>query len=115
MSSDGAHILDMLLAARRAREALQDMSLDQLTSDWRAQSIVQHQLMLLGEAVKRLSPEFRERHNQVQWSSIAGHRDILIHRYDMVDIGEVWRIVTREIPPLIEFLASIAPEEEHDA
>jgi len=43
---------------------------------------------------------------------MAGHRDILIHRYNEVDLQAVWLIATRELPPLIRFLESIAPQEE---
>jgi uncharacterized protein with HEPN domain len=33
----------------------------------------------MGEAVKRLSPELRERHPSIPWKRIAGMRDKLVH------------------------------------
>ena len=65
--------------------------------------------MILGEAVKRLSPEFRAQHPTVPWQDIAGMRDILIHRYDNVELDEVWEAVTRDVPRLLAYLEPLAP------
>jgi len=111
MGRDDAHVLDMLIAARRVEEATRGRSLEEFGADWQLQSAVQHQLMILGEAVKRLSAEFREQHTQFPWQAMAGHRDILIHQYDAVDLAEVWRIATEELPSLTRFLESIVPKE----
>lgn len=59
------------------------------------------QIEIMGEATKRLSDEFRNRHPDIPWRQMAGMRDILIHAYDHVDIEEVWRTATDSIPPLI--------------
>jgi uncharacterized protein with HEPN domain len=47
-------------------------------------------LEILGEATKRLSPEFRCLHPGLPWRAMAGMRDVLIHAYDQVDLQEVW-------------------------
>ncbi len=44
-----------------------------------------YQLTVIGEAVKRLSSEFRLANAEIPWSDIAGMRDHLIHAYDLVD------------------------------
>jgi uncharacterized protein with HEPN domain len=109
MSRDEAYLLDMLIAARRAHEVVQDITYDQFKADWKQSSAVIHQLTILGEAVKRLSSEFREQHQEFPWKAIAGQRDILIHQYNEVDLHQVWIIATKELPPLIEFLETAAP------
>lgn len=65
-----------------------------------------HQLLVVGEAVKRLSEEFREQHPNLPWRLMAGMRDKLIHEYDEVDIEEVWRTVQNDLP---ELLATVEP------
>ncbi|UCC29152.1 MAG: DUF86 domain-containing protein [Phycisphaerales bacterium] len=112
MSRDDACILDMLVAARRIAEAVENITFDEFRADWHVNSAVQHQLLILGEAVKRLSREFRENHAQIPWQAIAGHRDILIHQYNAVDVGEVWLIARDRIPELVQFLETVAPQEE---
>lgn len=44
---------------------------------------------VIGEATKRLSPEFRDKYPKVPWRRIAGLRDVLIHDYLRVDLDEV--------------------------
>jgi uncharacterized protein with HEPN domain len=70
--------------------------------DWKTRSAVLYQLTVIGEAVKRLSPEFRKEHTQIPWTLMAGMRDHLIHAYDLVDWDEVWKTATRDIPDLLE-------------
>ena len=52
-------------------------------------------LEILGEATKRLSPEFRRLHPDLPWRAMAGMRDVLIHAYDQVDLEEVWMAYQR--------------------
>ena len=58
--------------------------------DIRTQLAVRHQIMVIGETVKRLSDSFRAAHPEIPWSEIAGMRDRLIHEYDNVDRDMVW-------------------------
>lgn len=69
-----------------------------------------HELLVIGEAAKRLSPEFRREHPQVPWKSVAGMRDQLIHAYDAVDLEEVWKTLNCDIPQLLAFLEPLLPE-----
>lgn len=52
-------------------------------------------LEILGEATKRLSPEFRRLQPHLPWRAMAGMRDVLIHAYDQVDLEEVWMAYQR--------------------
>lgn len=56
-------------------------------------------LEVVGEAVKKLPPEFREKHPE-DWRPIARLRDRLIHGYFGVDYQIVWEIVQNKIPLL---------------
>ncbi|MBL6962096.1 MAG: DUF86 domain-containing protein [Anaerolineales bacterium] len=69
--------------------------------DWKTRSAVLYQLTVVGEAVKRLSKEFRAQHTHIPWALIAGMRDHLIHGYDLVDWDEVWQTAKKDIPDLL--------------
>jgi len=58
------------------------------------------QLEILGEAVKRLSPETRVSKPDVPWKDIAGMRDFLIHDYFGVDLETVWTTTQVDLPQL---------------
>jgi uncharacterized protein with HEPN domain len=46
---------------------------------------IQHRVFTIGEAVKSLSPNLRERHPSVPWSDIARMRDLIGHHYYKLD------------------------------
>lgn len=64
------------------------------------QDAVIRNLEIIGEATKRISKDFREKHPNVPWREMAGLRDVLIHDYFGVDNGIVWNVVEKEIQPL---------------
>ncbi len=109
MSRDSATLLDVLRAARLILEFTRDMDRPAFFDDIKTQSAVLHQLLVLGEAVKRLSGEFRTAHPEIPWGLIAGMRDRLIHAYDAVDLEEVWRTIVHDVPRVQSFVASLAP------
>lgn len=80
--------------------------------DLKTQSAILHQLMVMGEAVKRLSKEFRGQHPEVPWTLIAGMRDKLIHGYDIVDIEEVWQTATEDVPSLLEMIQRLKTDRD---
>ena len=63
-------------------------------------------LEVMGEAVKRISPELREQHSDLPWRGMAGMRDLLIHAYDRVDLDEVWQAY-RQFPAIREAIVEI--------
>ncbi len=73
-------------------------------NDFHKTSLVQdgviRQLMIIGEAIKQLSPDFRQQHPQVPWKDIAGMRDKLVHDYLGVDLDEVWLTTQDDLPNL---------------
>lgn len=57
-------------------------------------------LEVIGEAVKKLPMELRAKYPHVEWSDIAGMRDVLIHHYFGIDYDIVWGVLQKEIPEL---------------
>ncbi len=64
--------------------------------------------MIVGEAVKRFSSDFRDQHPIILWPLIAGMRDRLIHGYDSVDLDQVWATASRDIPALLSRIESLS-------
>ncbi|MBB4091107.1 HepT-like ribonuclease domain-containing protein [Salinibacter ruber] len=64
------------------------------------QDAVMRNFEVIGEAVKQLSPDLRDRYSSVEWRRVAGFRDVLIHNYMGVDLDEVWNVIERDLPRL---------------
>ena len=63
-------------------------------------------LEVMGEAVKRISPELRDQWSNLPWRGMAGMRDLLIHAYDRVDLEEVWQAY-QQFPAIRESVIKI--------
>jgi uncharacterized protein with HEPN domain len=107
MPDDAATVLDILAACRRIRRFLQDVERRAFHAREEKHWAVASQLLVIGEAVTRLSAEFQDRHNNIPWRRMAGMRNRLIHEYDKINWELVWRTATREIPLL---QAELEPE-----
>jgi len=82
----------------------------QFNADLKTQSAILHQIIILGEAVKRLSRQFRQAHSSVPWDEIAGMRDRCVHGYDNVDLDIVWDVASRYATNVIAYLETIVPK-----
>ncbi|MBC7330833.1 MAG: DUF86 domain-containing protein [Synergistetes bacterium] len=68
-------------------------------------------LEVIGEAVKNLPAEFREKYPEIPWKEIAGMRNKLIHEYFGVNYKIVWKTIEREIPSLKYRIGEIVKKE----
>jgi uncharacterized protein with HEPN domain len=58
--------------------------------------------------------EAARQHPAIPWLLIAGMRDHLIHAYDTVDLDEVWKTATRDVPELLAAIEPLLPKKSAD-
>ncbi len=109
MSRDDASLLDIARASRLILQFAQSLTKEELTNNLEKQSAILYQIVVIGEAVKRLSSEFRAQHPAIPWRDIAGMRDILTHQYDKVEVDDVWAVVQQDIPSLLKMIEPLLP------
>ncbi len=110
MPRDDATLLDIDRAARLALAFAEGYRKEEFLEDLKTQSAVVHQLLVIGEATKRLSDELRAAHPEIPWRYISGMRDHLVHGYDAIDLDEVWNVLKRDLPDLLEKIKSLLPD-----
>ncbi len=109
MRDDGERLRDILDAiekvekyAARGREALDR---DELVQTW-----IVHHVQVIGEAARRVSDALQQCHPEIQWAGIIAMRNVLVHDYFGIDLGEVWSAVERDLPDLKRKVEAILQE-----
>lgn len=110
MNRDSASLLDIFNAAQRILTFSAGLSKTVLKESEEKQSAILYQIIIIGEASKRLSSEFRSRHAAIPWKEIAGMRDILAHQYDRVNLNTLWDVIQSDIPELLELIQPLVPD-----
>lgn len=106
---------DALEAIGNVAEFVGAMTLDELKADKKTLHAVVRNLEVIGEAVKGVPPQIRQRHPQVPWQRIAGLRDILIHHDFEIDIEIVWDVIKNKLPELRQHLQAMLGEPDEAA
>jgi uncharacterized protein with HEPN domain len=109
MNRDKASLLDIAKAAQRVLQFSEGLSKDALAINEEKQSAILYQVIVVGEAVKRLSVEFRNQYPEVPWKDIAGMRDILTHQYDRINLNTLWDVIQIDIPELLTLIEPLLP------
>ncbi len=110
MNRDASYLLDIAKFAQTILQLTENMSEVEFQNDQRTQLAVLYEIMIIGEVVKRLSPEFREQHPSIEWKKIAGMRDRLVHDYDQVRLALIWEVIQINIPKLLDYITPLLPQ-----
>jgi len=111
MSRDDTYLVDILESAKVALDYVFDKSWDEFYRDTQCQDAVVRRIEIIGEAARRVSTETRAKYPEIEWREMTSMRNLVIHEYDVVDVGQVWDTVRNKLPPLIEKLMKIVPPE----
>jgi uncharacterized protein with HEPN domain len=98
------HMLDM---ARKALAKIERVTRDVYERDENLRLALTHLVQVIGDAARRVSPEFCAEHPEIPWQDIVGMRHKVVHDYLGVDEDIVWQVVTEDLPPLIASLEKI--------
>ncbi len=61
----------------------------------------------IGELVKNLSVDMREKYGDIPWKQISGFRDITAHKYGTLNMNDVYITVINDFPELKTQIESI--------
>ncbi len=101
---DAALLLDLMTAAREIEDFISGVDIERFQSDKLLRYAVERQLIVIGEAARRLSESFRSSTPDVPWKAIIGLRNILAHEYGEILAERIWLVTTRDLGELVKAL-----------
>jgi uncharacterized protein with HEPN domain len=76
------------------------LSKKDLSTDRLHQSAIVRELEIIGEAVKNIPENIRNKYPPIEWKKIAGMRDIIIHTYFKLNLDSTWDTIKNDLPVL---------------
>ena len=84
-----------------------DNTYDDFYNDDKTIDSVLMNLIVIGEEANKLTEEFKDAHEEIDWYRIRGFRNRIAHDYGGTNLKIVWQILTINIPELKTYLEKI--------
>jgi uncharacterized protein with HEPN domain len=107
MHRDMQYLSDILDSAEIALSHVSKKNADDFGQDIQCQDAVIRRIEIIGEAANRISDATQSKYEQLPWHQMIGMRNMMIHKYDSIDLEIVWDTVQRDLPPLVALLKTI--------
>lgn len=107
MRSELLYLVDVYTASLAIDEFMIGVDKETFLSSDLLQSAVLQKLTVIGEGVARLSEDTKERYPQVDWKSIIGMRNVIVHVYFSINWEIIWVAVTENMDSLQEHIRQI--------
>lgn len=95
----GVFLEDILESIERIKEYTKDISEEEFYRTVQLQDAVIRRFEIIGEAVKHIPHDLKEKYSEIPWKEISGTRDILIHEYFGVNLERIWKTIQKDILP----------------
>jgi uncharacterized protein with HEPN domain len=95
---------DILDSGRQIQTYLAGIKREAFMAGLEKQDAVLRRFEIIGEAASRLSPATQALFPSLPFRSMRGMRNIIAHDYGEVDLDQVWKTATVDLPLLVETL-----------
>ena len=103
---------DILDSIQKIEIYTQGMTYDQFVKDEKTKDAVLRNLEIIGEAIKNIPGDIKEKYSEIKWKGITGMRDKLIHEYFGVSFPIVWETIKNDMTILKNEVKKIFDEIE---
>ncbi|NCO23736.1 MAG: hypothetical protein COZ07_06880 [Candidatus Infernicultor aquiphilus] len=106
------YLQDIWESTLAIEEYTQNLTEDEFYSNRQVQDAIVRRLEIIGEAVKNIDDDFRNKYPQIPWKKIAGMRDIIAHEYFGVKLERVWDVLRKDLPDIKQQMLLIMERED---
>lgn len=76
------------------------MEFDEFINDRKTYQAVIKEFEIIGEAVKNIYEDLKEKYPDIKWRRIIDFRNILTHEYFGIDFLTIWNLIFNNLPEL---------------
>ncbi|MBQ4057583.1 MAG: DUF86 domain-containing protein [Lachnospiraceae bacterium] len=95
-----------------AMDLLGDASLESFKDNEMQKRAICMTVVNIGELVKGLEMDTRAEYKNIPWKAMAGFRDVTAHRYQTLNMEDVYMTVVEEFPSILNDMLQIDLEED---
>jgi uncharacterized protein with HEPN domain len=102
---------DIAEAIQNIFEFTKGLSFENYSSDIKTRHAVEHNFMIIGEAVSRLPDNFKQTHTEINWRQVKDFRNVIVHDYFGIDNNIVWDIIQLNLADLLQDVSILLKKE----
>lgn len=100
--TDSYYIEKALVEIETIIEYTRNLSFEEFMSDIKTIDATMFRLQQMIQHIKDISPDFKEKHSEIPWTSIIGFRNRIVHEYGKTDYTIVYEVISTNIYQLKE-------------
>ena len=104
----------ILSEIRVSEEMLDDASLEEFLNNEMLKRAIAMTAINIGELIKNITDELKQKHKEVPWKAAAGMRDVAAHKYQTLRMEDVYQTAIVDFPMLKELLKKVIETEYPD-
>jgi uncharacterized protein with HEPN domain len=100
-------ILDISYNVNQILKASSGKTLADFEKDFVLVSAIIRGLEIIGEALKYIAKDIKDKYPQIPWKEMAGMRDVAIHDYADIKVDRIYNTVKKDTPLLKQQIEKI--------
>ena len=100
---------DIKISIGRILEYTAGMTFESYEVDFKTKDAVERNFEIIGEAVSRISEDFKSKYPHIEWRVIKDFRNFMIHEYFGINNLIVWDTIQLRLPGLLKEISQLLP------